>query len=95
MALTRKMAEFPKILLVEDDSDDAELALLAIEFSGEPCEARVVRDGAEACETLLGLDDGQSLESSVPPRLAVLDLKMPKLSGTGVLRAMRSNPRTT
>lgn len=88
------MAKAPKVLLVEDNSDDAELALLAIGFSGVPCEVQVVRDGAEACDVLLGVDDGLSPESDVLPHLVILDLKMPKLSGIDVLRAMRSNPST-
>lgn len=91
---TRKMAETPKILLVEDNQDDEDLALMAIEFSGVSCEVQVARDGAEALELLLGLPGGQTRELPTPPRLVILDLKMPKVSGLEVLRAMRDDPRT-
>lgn len=91
---TRKMTEPPKILLVEDNEDDKELALMAIEFSGVSCEVQVARDGAEALELLLGLPEGQTGELPTPPRLVILDLKMPKVSGLEVLRAMRDDPRT-
>ena len=80
------MPENPKILLVEDNQDDEDLALLAIEASGVLCDVVVARDGAEALELLFG--------QSKPPRLVILDLKMPKLSGLEVLEAMRKNPRT-
>ena len=80
------MAEIPKILLVEDNQDDKDLALLAIESSGARCEVEVARDGVEALELLFG--------KSKLPRLVILDLKMPKVSGLEVLRQMRSDPRT-
>ena len=79
------MPEARKILLVEDNKDDEELALLAIESSGVDCEVQVARDGAEALEILLG--------RSELPRLVILDLKMPKLSGLEVLEAMRKDLR--
>ena len=80
------MPENPKILLVEDNRDDEELALLAIESSGVNCEVEVARDGAEALELLFG--------RSKLPRLVILDLKMPKLSGLEVLQAMRKDLHT-
>ena len=88
------MPEKPKLLLVEDNKDDEDLALLAIEFSSVCCEVQIARDGAEALEILLGLPDDQTRESLTPPRLVILDLKMPKVSGLEVLRAIRSDPRT-
>lgn len=84
------MPKKPKILLVEDNWDDQDLALLAIESSGICCDVQVVHDGAEALELLLGPTQGPP----DPPRLVVLDLKMPKVSGLDVLRAMRADPRT-
>ena len=80
------MSEIPKILLVEDNQDDKDLALLAIESSGARCEVEIARDGVEALELLFG--------KSKLPRLVILDLKMPKLSGLEVLEAMRKDLRT-
>ena len=88
---TRKMAEKPKILLVEDNQEDKELALLAIEFSGVSCDVEIVHDGAEALEMLLGKGVSRTVD---PPRLVILDLKMPKVSGLEVLQAMRKDSRT-
>ena len=88
---TRKMAEKPKILLVEDNQDDKELALLAIVFSGVSCDVEIAHDGAEALEMLLGKGVSRTVD---PPRLVILDLKMPKVSGLEVLQAMRKDSRT-
>lgn len=88
------MSDKPKILLVEDNRDDEDLARLAIEFSGVPCEIQVARDGAEALDMLIGSTPGQLKDLDPPPRLVLLDLKMPKVSGLEVLKQMRSDPRT-
>ena len=88
------MSEKPKILLVEDNRDDEDLARLAIEFSGVSCEVQVARDGAEALVMLIGSTPGQFKDLDSPPRLVILDLKMPKVSGIEVLKRMRSHPRT-
>ena len=88
------MSENPRILLVEDNQDDEDLARLAIEYSGVTCEIQVARDGAEALDILIGSTIGQDKYLDVPPRLVLLDLKMPKVSGLDVLKRMRSNPRT-
>ena len=88
------MSENPRILLVEDNQDDEDLALLAIELSGVSCEVQIARDGAEALDMLIGSTPSQSRNSEVPPHLVLLDLKMPKVSGLDVLRRMRSDPRT-
>ena len=80
------------ILLVEDNPDDAELAMRAFRAGNATQEIQVARDGAEAVEALLG--------SSVipPPRqlpaLVLLDLKLPGLDGFAVLSRIRANPRT-
>ena len=88
------MSEKPKILLVEDNRDDEDLARLDIEFSGVSCQVQVARDGAEALEMLIGSNPVQLKGSDALPRLVLLDLKMPKVSGLDVLKRMRSHPRT-
>ena len=88
------MSDLPKILLVEDNRDDEDLARLAIDSSGVPCQVQVARDGAEALEMLLGSTDGQTGEWDAPPHLVLLDLKMPKVSGLEVLQRLRGDPRT-
>ncbi len=63
------------ILLVEDNPDDEELAVLAFEQSRIANEMVVVRDGQEALDYLLGPDAKEQ------PQLVLLDLKLPKGGG--------------
>ena len=81
------------ILLVEDNDDDVALTLRAFKRSHLMNPVTVVRDGVEALDFLLARgsygDKGLAL-----PTLVILDLKLPKLDGLGVLKAMRANPRT-
>jgi len=79
------------ILLVEDNADDEELALLAFNKSNLANEVIVVRDGQEALDYLLG-DNGR--EPGVLPQVVLLDLKLPKKDGLEVLRRIRATPRT-
>ncbi|MFO1030887.1 MAG: response regulator [Planctomycetota bacterium] len=76
------------ILLVEDDPRDLELTMRTLQRHRIANTIRVARDGAEALELLLGEQAGP------PPRLVMLDLKLPKRTGLEVLTAMRQDPRT-
>jgi two-component system, response regulator len=80
------------ILLVEDDPNDVELTLRALTKHVAASHIEVARDGAEALERLLGDESPQRLETL--PRLVLLDLKLPKMNGSEVLRALRGDPRT-
>jgi two-component system, response regulator len=55
----------------------------------------VARDGEEALDFLFGRGAFRSRSSAPPPRLVLLDLKLPKLDGLEVLRAVRTNSRTS
>lgn len=82
------------ILLVEDNPADVELALHAFEMSKMVNRVHVARDGAEALDYLLGASpEGTGLVHHFP-RLVLLDLKLPKISGIEVLRRIRETPRT-
>lgn len=76
----------PTILLVEDNPDDEELTLMALESSGLANVIDVARDGVEALEYLL--DPARPL-----PQLVLLDLKLPKIDGLEVLRRLREHER--
>lgn len=76
------------ILLVEDDPRDLELTMRTLQRHRIANSIQVARDGAEALELLLGKQAGP------PPRLVMLDLKLPKRTGLEVLTAMRQDPRT-
>jgi CheY-like chemotaxis protein len=77
------------IILVEDNPDDEELALLALQQNHLGNNITVLRDGAEAVEYLLGENRLRS-----QPRLILLDLKLPKIDGLEVLRRLKADPRT-
>jgi CheY-like chemotaxis protein len=76
------------ILLVEDNPDDEELTLLAIQRSQIAAEVVVAHDGVEALEYLFQTPSAQL------PRLILLDLKLPKLGGLEVLQRLRADART-
>lgn len=83
-----------EILLVEDDSNDVIVAMRAFRRHGLEDRVRVLRDGAEALEYLLGEDTALNGERRKVPKVIFLDLKMPKISGLELLARLRSNPRT-
>ncbi len=73
------------ILLVEDNEDDIELTLRALERNNVCNRVVVARDGVEALERL---SEGDL------PQLVLLDLNMPRLGGVEVLRRIRAEART-
>ena len=86
------MPEAVRLLLVEDDDDDAELALRALARSEVASTVVRARDGEEALDVLLGRGPFEGRE--VPrPALVLLDLKLPKVDGIEVLRRFRADGR--
>lgn len=77
------------VLLVEDNPDDVELTLRALKRARLLNPVRVVRDGAEAIEFLYG---GARREGR--PRVVLLDLKLPRVSGLEVLERIRREEST-
>ena len=79
-----------KILIAEDNANDAELTLVALRKNRLGNELLVVRDGAEALDYLYcrGAYDGRR---DGHPALVLLDLKMPKVDGLEVLRQVKSD----
>jgi len=86
------------ILLVEDQPHDAELALRSLEELELDRNVRHVRDGAAALDLLFGPRQNGERPGDVKldevPKLILLDLKLPKISGIEVLKALKSDERT-
>ena len=82
-------APLKPILLVEDDARDLELTLVALEKSQLANEVIIVRDGAEALD-YLNREGAHADRSEGNPAVVLLDLKLPKVTGLEVLRAVRS-----
>ena len=83
-----------EILMVEDNPNDAELALRSLKKNNITNSVVQVTDGEEALDFLFarGKFAGRSLENR--PKVVLLDLKLPKVDGLELLRAMRADPRT-
>jgi len=83
-----------EILLVEDNPDDVELTLHSLRKENLANNIHVARDGEEALEFLFC--NGAFAERSFdhPPRLVLLDLKLPKVDGMEVLKRLKADART-
>jgi CheY-like chemotaxis protein len=83
-----------EILLVDDSQDDIDLTLHALRAENLANRVFIARDGEEALDFLFcsGPHAGRSFEK--PPKLVLLDLKMPKVDGMEVLKQVKSDPRT-
>jgi two-component system response regulator len=83
------------ILLVEDSSREAELTLKPLRELDGANRIEVVRDGEEALDFMFGRGAFRQEVGSPLPRLVLLSLKLPKVDGLDVLRAIRANSRTS
>ena len=88
------MSHEVEILLVEDSPEDAELTIRAMRRYKIANEIQVAEDGAEALDFLFCRGAFKDRLPSQVPRLVLLDLKLPKVSGLEVLRAIRGDERT-
>ena len=82
------------ILLVEDNQDDRDLALHALQRAKVANRIFVVSDGEEALDFLFCRGAYAERSFDHPPKLVLLDLKLPKVDGMEVLKQVKSDPRT-
>ncbi len=87
-------ADAIEILLVEDDPRDVELTLHALRRNNLANRIHVARDGEEALELLFCRGPHSDRSFDRPPKLILLDLKLPKVDGLEVLRQVKSDLRT-
>ncbi len=82
------------ILLVDDSVDDVELTLHALRGERLANRVFVARDGEEALEFIFSTGRHSERSFDHPPKLVLLDLKLPKVDGLQVLQRMKSDERT-
>lgn len=87
------MSSLKPILIVEDNPNDLELTIRALERSRLSNEVIIARDGAEAADYLFR----RNLYADRPrgnPAVVLLDLKLPKIDGLELLKMVRENEET-
>jgi two-component system, response regulator len=82
------------ILLVDDSPEDVELTLHGLRSENLANRVFVVRDGEEALEFLFCIGPHAERSFRHPPKLVLLDLKLPKVDGLEVLKQIKTDPRT-
>jgi two-component system, response regulator len=83
-----------EILLIEDNPDDRVLIERALRKNKAAKTIMTACDGAEALDYLFGLESFSGRDTRHMPELIVLDLKIPKIDGLGVLETVRTNACT-
>lgn len=82
------------ILLVDDSQDDIDLTLHALRAENLGNHVFIAHDGEEALEFLFCTGPHSNRSFEHPPKLVLLDLKLPKVDGMQVLKKVKGDPRT-
>jgi len=83
-----------EILLVEDNPRDVEMTLRALKKRNLANQVHVAKDGAEALDFLFAKGAYWSRDPNHTPKVVLLDLKLPKVSGLEVLKKIKSEEKT-
>ncbi len=84
-----------EILLVEDNPNDVELTLRALQKQNLSNKVFVVKDGAEALDFIFASGAYSQRKVEKRPKVVLLDLKLPKVDGIEVLRRIKADSRTS
>lgn len=83
-----------ELMLVEDNPQDLELALLALREANPLARIHIARDGAEALEFIFCEGPHAARQITDMPKVILLDLKLPKIDGLDVLKRIKGDART-
>src|SRR6185503_19619718 len=83
-----------EILLVEDNPNDVELTLRALQKQNLTAKVFVVKDGAEALDFIFAKGQFAARKIEKRPKVVLLDLKLPKVDGIEVLKRIKADERT-
>lgn len=83
-----------EILLVEDNPNDAELTLRGLRKNKIANDILHIPDGAEALEYFFATGKYEGRNMNLPPKIVILDLKLPKINGLEILKKVKSDERT-
>ncbi len=83
-----------EILIVEDNPNDAEMALRALKKNNLANNVLIVEDGEEALDFIFTKGKYSGKEKDSRPKIILLDLKLPKVDGLEVLREIKGNEET-
>jgi two-component system, response regulator len=84
-----------EILIVEDNPRDAELTVRALLKNNLANNVLIAKDGAEALDFFFCRGKYDKRNFTSPPKVVLLDLKLPKVSGLEVLKIVKADKRTS
>ena len=88
------MIQEVEILLVEDNSSDAEMTIRALKKNNLANKLLHLKDGAEALDFIFAEGEYSNRQVENGPKVILLDLKMPKVNGIEVLKRIKLDERT-
>jgi two-component system response regulator len=83
-----------EILYIEDNPSDIELTLRALKKHNVANSIQIIKDGEEALEYIFATDRYAERNINEKPKVILLDLKLPKVSGLEILKELKDNDIT-